>query len=627
MSERTFKARLDAARAPLAGAQGHGALVLFHAATSLWSKAVRLALAEKGTAHASHEMQILGRRFDAGHPAYVRLRLEGIDGHPLVDGFSGRASVRHDGIDPAAVPTLVDAGAERVILDPLRMLDHIAALPGPDLAPQRLRTEIARETALVDAAPFEALPYGAHPGGDTRPEPLREAVRGVHDARIRKMMEGRSLSVGHPRLIAAYDAAIRKQAAAKVFTQSPELMRGAVQEVLTLIEGLDTRLADGRQWITGEEFTLADVVWAAALGHLASLGLDIAWTGGHALNGTPRNHVGAYATRLAARETMGAAGLERPGTPARRTASAPLPMPSARRLREPLAGHGRDVRDDTLTAAVLATFRDTPNPRAKKVLTAFTRHLHAFLEEVEPTEEEWEFAIEFLTRTGQLSVGGRQEFILLSDVMGATARVDLINHRFPSGATENSVLGPFFVEDRPVFDNGADISGPITGEKMFFNARVLDTEGKPVVGARVDIWHADGDGGYDILNPDIDEAAMRGLFRSDPAGRFWFTSVLPASYPIPEDGTVGDLLRTAARSPVRPGHVHVRIEAPGFRRLTTMLFLEGDPYLDADPVFGVKQSLIKTFEKKTGVRAPDGRAVPSPAWCVAYDFVLARKDR
>ena len=625
MSERSFADRLAAARAPFAtSARDDAGLILFYAGSSLWSKAVRLTLAEKGARWQGHEMAIIGRRFDAAHPAYLRLRLDGLEGRPLVDGFAGRDSVRLEGVDPAGVPTLVDMAAERVMVDPLAMCEHIAALPGgTDLVPARLRSEIARETGRIDGTPFDALLYGAQPDRDMRPGAVRDAVRGLHDARIRRLMEGRSLSVGHPRLVAAYDAAIRREAAAKVYGERPDLMRSAASEVEALLGELDSRLGDGRAFVTGSDFTLADVMWAAALAQLAFLGMDVAVAGG--------KNVAAYEARLLRRDTVRET-LDWPNRPAASAkpssmAQEPLPMPASRRRREPLAGHGRDVREESLTAAVLATFRDTPDPRMKKILNAFTRHLHAFLEEVEPTEAEWEYAIEFLTRTGQLSVGGRQEFILLSDVMGATARVDLINHRFPGGATQNSVLGPFYVTDRPRFDNGADISGGIAGEPMFFNMRVLDTEGRPVTGARVDIWHADGEGGYDILNPDIDEAAMRGLFQSDSAGRVWFISILPASYPIPEDGTVGDLLRAAARSPVRPGHVHVRIEAPGFRRLTTMLFLEGDPYLDADPVFGVKQQLVERFEKRTGVRAPDGRAVPSPAWCVSYDFVLARKDR
>jgi len=209
--------------------------------------------------------------------------------------------------------------------------------------------------------------------------------------------------------------------------------------------------------------------------------------------------------------------------------------------------------------------------------------------------------------------------------MGATARVDMINNRFPSGATENSVLGPFFVENRQSFENGADISGGIQGEPLFFNARVLDTDGQPIAGARVDIWHSDDDGSYDIMMPQLNgQLAMRGLFRTDEHGRIWFRSIMPTSYPIPDDGTVGTLLKTANRSPMRPGHVHVRVESPGFRRLTTMLFIDGDPHLDSDPVFGVKQSLVMSFEKRSNLRAPDGKALPSPCYAVDYDFTLAK---
>ncbi|MGI9492457.1 MAG: dioxygenase [Geminicoccaceae bacterium] len=265
------------------------------------------------------------------------------------------------------------------------------------------------------------------------------------------------------------------------------------------------------------------------------------------------------------------------------------------------------------------------SPRVKKVLNAFTRHLHAFLEEVEPSEEEWEWAIDFLTRTGRLSTGGRQEFVLLSDVMGATARVDLINHRFPDGATENSVLGPFFVEDRPAVANGDDISGGIPGEPLVMSGRVLDIEGTPIGGARVDIWHSDDDGAYDVMMKDRDGHAMRGLFRTDAEGRFWFTSIMPTSYPIPDDGTIGQILKAANRSIMRPGHVHVRVDAPGFERLTTMVFIDGDPYLDSDPVFGVKDSLVRPFVRKSDLHLPDGQKAPSPCYAIEYDFVLARK--
>lgn len=638
MANRTIQDYVAAANVPLTDPErnrqmGTGAarFELYHFGLSLCSQKVRTVLAEKGAAYISHDINILPPVLENYHPDYLRLRLQGAQGREFVSGYTGRSSVETEGFDPAVVPTLVDLEEGRVYTDSVRIAEHIDRVHegGTELFPARLRREIDREIAVVDGTPHLAVLYGAHPDGDFRPEMLRESMAGAHDYKIMKLMEGRSLSVGHPKLIAAYDAKIRKEAAARHYVHAPEMMRAATDEILGIVAALDKRLSDGRAWVAGDAFTAADVMWAASLFRLKWLGMGFAWEGGHALNGEEYGHVDDYARRLFARASVTESIIDWPGVPrseftAEFYADAPRAPSAAVGARgKPVDGHGRDIREESLTGAVLATMKGTQNPRAKQVLNAFTRHLHAFLEEVQPTEAEWEWGIEFLTKTGQLSVGGRQEFILLSDVMGATARVDLINNRFPSGATENSVLGPFYVEPRPEFENGGDISGGIKGETMFFNARVIDTEGKPIPGAKVDVWHADGDGGYDIIMDGV-EVAMRGLFRSDAQGRIWFTSVLPESYPIPDDGTVGQLLHTARRNIMRPAHVHVRILAPGFRRLTTMLFLDGDPYLDADPVFGVKQSLVMPFEKKTDVRAPDGKAVPSPAWCVDYDFVLAK---
>lgn len=636
MAERTFADHAAAAAAPLASPErnrqvGAGAsrYELFHSGSSVASQMVRLALIETGTPFVSREMRARPPHMETCHPDYVRLRMLGAQGREMVSGFSGRASIRTEGFDPAAAPTLVDLETERVIVDSVAMCEQIGRTSpeGVDLAPTRLKREIDRETAAVDALPLLAVLYGAHPDGDFRPKSLISAMAGAHDAKIMKLMEGRSLAVGHPKLTAAYDAKIRREAAARVYVRTPDLMRKATSEILQGVADIDQRLSDHRDWTTGDAFTMADVMWAAALFNLKWLGMEFAWRGGHALNDTERPHVARYAARLFARPSVRAAIIDWPGLP-RTEATADLyadearPKPAATGQKA-IEGHGRDIREESLTGAVLATMKGAHNPRARAVLNALTRHLHAFLEEVQPTEAEWEWGIEFLTKTGHLSKGGRQEFILLSDIMGATARVDLINNRFPSGATENSVLGPFYVEDRPTFENGADISGGVAGEPMLFTARVLDTEGAPVPGARVDVWHADGDGGYDIINPNV-EVAMRGLFRSDARGRIWFQSILPESYPIPDDGTVGKVLHAAGRNIMRPAHVHVRIEAPGFRRLTTMLFVEGDPYLDADPVFGVKQSLVMPFRQETGARTPDGKAAPSPCWLVDYDFVLAR---
>ena len=639
MTGRTIEEYVAAANVPLTDPQrnrlvgsGPARYELYHFALSVCSHKVRACLAEKGAPYNSHDIKILPPDMENYHPDYVRLRMQGGGGRDYVHGYSGRSATATEGFDPAVVPTLVDLESGQVLVDSVRICRHINETwpGGPDLSPARLRADIDREMAMVDGTPHVAVLYGAHPDGDFRPQMLRDNMPGAHDYKIMKLMEGRSLAVGHPRLIAAYDAKIRKEAAAKSYVASAELMRNATQEIVDIVSALNGRLEDDREWVCGDQYTLADIFWSVSLFRLKWLGMAFAWQGGHPLNEFHQPKVEAYAGRLFQRPSFQQAVIHWPGNPPSEyvaefyEAEAEAQDESASRQLKP-GEHGRDISEESLTDAVLATMQGAANPRAQKVLNAFTRHLHAFLEEVEPTEEEWEWGIEFLTRTGHLSKGGRQEFVLLSDVMGATARVDLINHRFPAGATENSVLGPFFVDDSPSFDNGADISGGIKGSPMFFNSRILDTDGNPVVGARVDIWHSDDEGAYDIMMPDKNEYALRGRFRSDDQGRVWFSSILPTSYPIPDDGTVGKLLQAANRNIMRPGHVHVRVEAPGFHRLTSMLFIDGDPFMDSDPVFGVKQSLIMKFVQRSGVRAPDGKAVASPCYCVDYDFILARK--
>lgn len=610
---------------------GRATFELYHFGLSVCSQKVRMTLFEKGAPFISHDINIFPPINQNYQPDYVRLRMQGGRGRDLVDGYTGRSSTGSEGFDPCVVPTLVDLDSEKVLIDSQAICAHIDAAyqGGSELIPARLKSEIEREIAIVDTSPHPAILYGAHPDGDYRPEMLKREMPGIYDRKIMKLMEGRSLSVGHPRLQAAYDAKIRKEAAAKKYVATDEMMRGALREVQALIAALDERLADGRTWICGEDFTMADIQWAISLFRFKWLGMAFLWTGEHALNETVHSTVAAYGTRLFARDSFQQAIIAWPTNPPTEFVMDHYPQNedtgAKRATRDAtVKGHGRDIREENLTQAVLNTNKNAPNPRAKQVIAAFARHLHAFLEEVQPTEQEWEYGIDFLTKTGHLSTGGRQEFILLSDVMGATARVDMINNRAHDGATENSVLGPFFVEDRPTFENGAQISPGIDGPPMFFNSRIVDTDGQPVAGARVDVWHSDDEGNYDIMMPGQSQATMRGLFFADANGRVYFNSVLPESYPIPDDGTVGVLLKAANRSIIRPAHVHVRIEAPGFRRLTTMLFLEGDKYLDSDPVFGVKQSLVMNFEQRHDQRQPDGKKLPSPCFCVDYDFVLSR---
>ncbi|MFQ3555555.1 dioxygenase [Streptomyces gramineus] len=282
----------------------------------------------------------------------------------------------------------------------------------------------------------------------------------------------------------------------------------------------------------------------------------------------------------------------------------------------------RDLTSDTITEAVISTMRDTEDPRLAEILRSLVRHLHAFVREVGPTEEEWAAGVDFLTRTGQTCTPTRQEFILLSDVLGVTMLVDALGNRRSAEATQNSVLGPYFSEDRPRHSDTADISGGLPGTPLFFEGRVVDREAAPVAGAGVDVWHSDADGHYDMDLPGSPGPAMRALFRTDDTGRFAFRSIRPASYPIPGDGPVGDLMKATSRSLMRPAHVHLLIDAPGFQRVTTMLFPADDPYLDTDPVFGVKQSLVESYDTYEAGTGPCGGLTDVPYTLLRRTFVL-----
>ena len=282
-----------------------------------------------------------------------------------------------------------------------------------------------------------------------------------------------------------------------------------------------------------------------------------------------------------------------------------------------------------LTDDVVRSWSGTPDPRLREVMTSLTRHLHAFVEEVGLTQPEWAHAVGYLTRVGQTCDEVRQEFILLSDVLGVSMLVDEINHGTPDGATESTVLGPFHVVDSPPRELGDDISLDGIGDPVVVAGRVLDLEGRPVPGASLDVWQASADGFYDVQQPDLQpERNLRGLFTADEEGRYWFRTVLPKWYPIPDDGPVGDLLAATGRHPNRPAHVHLIAGAAGHAPLTTHVFLAGSPWLDSDAVFGVKESLVKAFEHHdAGTDTPDGRDIGGGEWWeMHYDFVLAAED-
>jgi protocatechuate 3,4-dioxygenase beta subunit len=250
------------------------------------------------------------------------------------------------------------------------------------------------------------------------------------------------------------------------------------------------------------------------------------------------------------------------------------------------------------------------------------KSLHAYVQKTDLTFEEWEFAIDFLTRTGQKCTPIRQEFILLSDVLGVSMLVDAVNHREREGATQTTVLGPFYVGEHQVTPHGTDVSAQLSGEKMFVQSRVTDLSGKPLPGVPVDIWHADDDGFYDSQKPtyQTEGPSSRARFITDADGRFFFRTIKPCSYPIPVDGPVGEMIHYAKRPALRPAHVHFLVAAPGYEPLVTHVFIGGDPNIDCDVVFGVKDELIATIEERTDPTMPDGKPAPTPWHLMTYEF-------
>lgn len=273
---------------------------------------------------------------------------------------------------------------------------------------------------------------------------------------------------------------------------------------------------------------------------------------------------------------------------------------------------------------VNARISDQANPRLREVMAVLTRHLHAAIKEIEPSHDEWLRAIEFLTRTGQMCTDWRQEYILLSDVLGATMLVDAINHRRPKGATPNTILGPFYVADAPRYENGANICLDGKGEPTLVSGRVLDTQGNLIAGATLDIWQTNDDGFYDVqqkgVQPDYN---LRGLFTSDADGFYAFRTVKPRHYPIPADGPVGQLLGELGRHPHRAAHLHFIVTAPGFDQVITHIFTPDCPYLHEDTVFGVKKELIAEFTRQTDQATARRYDLQVPFLAVNWDFVLS----
>ncbi|SCX72527.1 intradiol ring-cleavage dioxygenase [Variovorax sp. EL159] len=283
----------------------------------------------------------------------------------------------------------------------------------------------------------------------------------------------------------------------------------------------------------------------------------------------------------------------------------------------------RNLNESNITEAVLESFSATSDDRLREILGGLIRHLHDFAREVNLTEEEWMKGIQFLTATGHMCDNVRQEFILLSDTLGLSQLVVAQNNSRPHSATEQTVFGPFHVEGAPLLPSGTDIANGRPGSPCFVQGRV-SAQGQPVAEARVDVWQSDGDGFYDVQDSDwkIEETSLRATFITDANGCFSFRSLLPASYPIPTDGPVGAMLSATGRHAMRPAHIHFMVERPGFDRLITHVFVEGDEYLESDTVFGVRSTCVGNYVRRENERAPDGSLVEGPFYTLDYEFVL-----
>jgi hydroxyquinol 1,2-dioxygenase len=289
-----------------------------------------------------------------------------------------------------------------------------------------------------------------------------------------------------------------------------------------------------------------------------------------------------------------------------------------------------DYNQDKLTADVVAAFAKASDPRLREIMTALVRHVHAFAREVDLKPEEWLAGLRFLTETGQISTERRPEFILLSDVLGLSMMVVSLAQARASGdakgateATEATVEGPFYWPGAPDLALGTDIGEGVPGEPAFYRGRVTDLDGKPLAGALLDVWSGDGDGKYDVQLSAEPTMRARGRFRTDEQGRYWFWSIRPSFYPVPDDGPVGVLMRATDRGIYRPGHIHMMVSADGHVPVTTHIFVADSPYIDEDAVFGKRDSLVVGFERHPPGKAVDGREMKVPYHSASYDFRLA----
>jgi len=284
-------------------------------------------------------------------------------------------------------------------------------------------------------------------------------------------------------------------------------------------------------------------------------------------------------------------------------------------------GNGTTPAD--ITAKVLQSFDGCGDERLQTVMKALASHLHEFVTEVDLTEDEWRKAIEILTATGHITDEKRQEWILWSDTLGVSMLVDALAHRLPPGATESTVLGPFFVPASPLRPNGAHLDEMPAGRSALIHGRVLSLDGTPLAGAELDVWQNGDNELYAVQDPDAPEFHLRGRFQTDADGAYEFIAVRPTPYPIPFDGPVGKMLDSTGRHPWRPAHIHMIVRAPGHQTVTTHLFDSESRYLDSDAVFAVKPSLFRDFVVRSADDPERPEGVEGEWYSLESDFVLA----